>query len=238
MIRAAVAAAALVVAGCADAPGVVVFAAASAADVAEDAAARAEAEGEPVAVSVGATSTLARQIAAGAPADVLVAADGAWIDWLVGEGVDVRERAVVARGRLVVVARDRAPAAALAEALGGAGRIALGDPAHVPAGVYARDALGRAGLWEAVRSRVVPQPDARAALAAVETGAAGVAVVYASDARVSDRVRVVFTVDARAAPPVLYEVALVGPGAGRAAFDALGDSGLWARHGFEPAESR
>ena len=235
MTRAAALVAALSVAACADAPGVVVFAAASAVDVAEEAAARASTDAEPAVVSAGASSTLARQIAAGAPADVFVSADGAWIDWLESEGVDVRDRAVLASGRLVVVAREGEPATTLGEALGGAGRIALGDPGHVPAGVYARDALRRAGLWEVVRDRVVPQADARAALAAVETGAADVAVVYASDARASRRVRVVFQVDADVAPPVRYEAALVGSGTGRRVFDALRGADLWERRGFEPA---
>ena len=239
MIRAAAVLALL--AGCADDPAVVVFAAASAADVAQDAADRAGTDAAPVVVSAGATSTLARQIAAGAPADVFLAADGRWIDWLEGRGVDVRDRTALARGRLVVVGRPaRAPAATLQDALagpqtGGAGRIALGDPEHVPAGVYARDALRRAGLWEAVRGRVVPQADARAALAAVEAGAAEVAVVYASDARVSDRIAVLYEIDAAAAPPVVYEAALVGGGAGRAVLEALGDGRLWAARGFEPA---
>ena len=238
MIRAAVLAAAL--AGCVGDPGTVVFAAASATDVAQDAADRVRTDDAPVVVSPGATSTLARQIAAGAPADVFVAADGRWIDWLEEQGAAVHDRTTLARGRLVVVGRPaRAPAATLAEALGGArtggaGRIALGDPAHVPAGVYARDALRRAGLWASVRDRVVPLADVRAALVAVETGAAEVAVVYASDARASGRVAVLYEVDALSAPPVAYEAVLVGGGAGRAVLDALRDPGLWAARGFEP----
>ena len=188
-------------------------------------------------VSPAASSTLARQIAAGAPADVFVSADGAWIDWLAEQGVDVRDRTALARGRLVVVgAAGRPPAAALREALGGAGRIALGDPEHVPAGVYARDALRRAGLWADVRDRVVPQADVRAALAAVETGAAEVAVVYASDARASRRVSTLFEIADR--PGVRYEAVLVRSEAGRPVLDALADGRLWAARGFEPAGDR
>ena len=227
-------------AGCADrAPGVVVFAAASAADVAQDAADRATTAETPVVVSAAASSTLARQIAAGAPADVFVSADGAWIDWLVDEGVDVRARTALARGRLVVVgpAGGRA-AATLREALGGAGRIALGDPEHVPAGVYARDALRRAGLWASVQGRVVPQADARAALAAVETGAAEVAVVYASDALASRRVSTRFAIDPAGSRGIEYEAVLVRSEAGRPVLDALADGDLWAARGFEPAADR
>ena len=229
----------LVLAGCTSDAPVVVFAAASTADLAQAVADR---SGHSVVVSAAATSTLARQIAAGAPADVFVAADGRWLDWLEAEGVGVGARTAVARGRLVVVgAPGRPRATTLAGALAGtpghpAQRIALGDPEHVPSGVYARAALERAALWGTVRDRVIPQADARAALAAVETGAADLAVVYASDARASGHARVVYEIDA--APPVVYEAAVVGGGVGGepafAVLDSLRKAGLWRAHGFEP----
>ena len=220
-------------------PDLVVFAAASLGDVAEEAAREHEAEtGERVAVSVGATSTLAHQVAHGAPADVVLAADPAWLGWL-AERADVRDRRRLARGRLVVVGpRGAPPAATAAEALADARRIALGDPSHVPAGAYARDALRRAGLWTAARPRAIPQADVRAALAAVETGAADAAVVYASDARASARVAVRYTFDAAEAPAVQFEGALVGSDAGRrylARLAAPTHREAWRAHGFEPA---
>ena len=216
--------AALLVAGCADAPAPVVFAAASTADVATDVL------GERAAVSVGATSTLARQIAAGAPADAFVAADPAWIDWLISEGVAVTDRRRVASGEVVVVARTGAPGP-LAGVLGGAGRVALADPSHVPAGRYARRALETAGMWEAVEPRAVFAADVRAALAAVETGAADRALVYRSDARASGRVRVVFAFGDAVRP--VFEVAALSD-EGRALARALAASGAWAEAGFAP----
>ena len=221
----------LLLAGCADAgAGPVVFAAASTGDVV-----RAVAEPLGAVVSVSASSVLARQVAQGAPADVLVSADPAWVDWLAGEGVAVLDRRVVASGRLVVVgAAGAAPAASVASALAGVDRVALADPTHVPAGRYARRALERLGLWDAVEPRVVAAGDVRAALAAVETGAAARAVVYASDARVSPRVRVVAEVPTDAAGPIRTEAALLSR-RGRQVFDALIEAdAAWRDEGFCP----
>ena len=221
---------ALLLAGCHDAPASVVMAAASTTDVARAAAERVEAEtGRRVLVSVGATSALARQIARGAPADVFVAADPAWVDWL-AERVPVRQRQTVARGRLVVVGPPGSTAASLPEAL--AGRVALADPSHVPAGRYARRSLAAAGVWAEVEPRVVVVGDVRAALAAVELGAAERAVVYASDARRSRRVVTVWRL-----PPVdvRFEVAQLGGGRGDALYRALTRPEGWAAAGFEPA---
>lgn len=209
--------------------GAVVFAAASTGDVVRDVVATSE---PGAAVSVAASSTLARQIRHGAPADVFVTADPAWADWLESEGVAVLDRADLAGGRLVWVESERTPRrTSLAEAVAASGRLALGDPAHVPAGAYARDALTEAGLWEAVADRVVPQADVRAALAAVESGAADAAVVYASDARLSSRVTV--TAEVPAPRPIRFEAVLLTP-RGRAVFEALRtEAGAWTARGFE-----
>lgn len=209
--------------------GAVVFAAASTGDVVLDLAATSEGG---VAVSLAASSTLARQIHRGAPADVFVTADPEWADWLESEGVAILDRAVLAEGRLVWVEPGAgARRASLAEAVAAAGRVALGDPAHVPAGAYARDALTEVGLWESVAARVIPQADVRAALAAVETGAADAAVVYASDARLSSRV--VVTAEVPATRPIRFEAVLLTP-RGRVVFEALRtEAGAWTARGFE-----
>ena len=219
-----------VTAACGEAPGPVVFAAASTTDVVQGVADRLGAQaGRPVAVSVGASSVLARQIAAGAPADVYVTADSAWVGWLVARGVAVRRRRVVAGGRLVVVGPAGARAPSLAGAL--AGRVALADPSHVPAGRYARRALERAGLWGEVGPRVVAAGDVRAALAAVQTGAADRAVVYATDAAKAAGVAVVWRLPP--SPGVRFEVAQLTP-AGAGAYAALVRPEVWAAAGFEP----
>ena len=118
------------------------------------------------------------------------------------------------------------------------GRLALADPSHVPAGRYARRALESAGLWAGVEPRVVVVGDVRAALAAVEVGAADRAVVYASDARRSDRVAVVWRL-----PPadVRFELArlnrqssAVGGGAlADRVYRALAETERWTAAGFD-----
>jgi molybdate transport system substrate-binding protein len=95
-------------------------------------------------------------------------------------------------------------------------RLALADPASVPAGAYARQWLERAGVWDAVRERVVPALDVRAALAAVESGNAPAGVVYATDAAVSRGARVALEVPAAESPRIVYVAALLA-GAGEAA---------------------
>ena len=238
MSRAALGLAVVLLAGCVrDDGAALVFAAASTADVVQ-AVVEAETDvGRSASVSVGASSVLARQIARGAPADVFVTADPEWIDWLIAQGVPAAARREVARGRLVVVGPPDVPRErSVADALAPAARIALADPSHVPAGAYAEAALRDLGLWDQVATRVVAAGDVRAALAAVETGTADRAVVYASDALASSRVRVLADMPEAATPDIRYEAALLDPTDGRALFDALVDArDLWVAAGFEPA---
>lgn len=218
---------------------VVVFAAASLTDVAEAAAQRVtEQTSHPVVVSVGSTASLARQIERGAPADVFLAADPSWVERLRDRTDAVRDVEDLAHGRLVVIGPRGTPAAStVAAALGIDGRVAIGDPAHVPAGVYAHRALDALGEWERVEPRAVPQADVRAALAAVEAGAAHRGIVYASDAAISDRVAVVYTFPERVSGAITYQGALLRSERGRAVLDALTDAtgqAEFERRGFRP----
>lgn len=161
-----------------------VFAAASLTDAATAVAHDFEqAGGRQVQLSFGGSSVLARQIVAGAPADIFLSANPSWVDHVISEGRAHRvDRRVFACNRLtVVVPRGRPAPRALAD-LAGLERVALADPEAVPAGIYARLMLERAGLWSAVRPRVVPALDVRAALALVQAGAVDAAVVYLTDA--------------------------------------------------------
>ena len=215
------------VAGCADAPDVTVFAAASTTGVVE-AVAR-EAPGD-VRVSAAASSVLARQIAAGAPADVFVSADPDWLDWLSQNGPDPIRQSVVATGALVVIGKRGAetddPALALA------GRVAVADPSHVPAGRYARKALERQGLWSGIQPRAVYTGDVRAALVAAQAGAADRAVVYASDVGRQPGIRILYRFAPM--PEIQFAVAQLTP-AGRAVYDALVAPQPWRAAGFGPA---
>jgi molybdate transport system substrate-binding protein len=199
---------------------VVVFAAASLTDaLTEIAAAFERRTGNRVLLSFGGSSTLARQIRAGAPAQVFVSADLAQMDELEKAGlVRAADRIALVSNRLAVVV----PAASTltirsASDLARARRIALADPEVVPAGVYARQWLEGLGLWAALRDRVVPTLDVRAALAAVASEAADAGVVYRTDAAISTRVRMAFEVPEAAAPAIVYPAALLATPTGQAA---------------------
>jgi molybdate transport system substrate-binding protein len=192
----------------------------------------------------GGSATLARQIEAGAPADVFVSADATWMDGLAGKGlIDPTSRVDLLGNSLVVIAPRDAPFR-LDSALGPGfarafrGRLCMGEPGVVPAGTYARDALRRTGAWDALEGRVVGTDDVRAALAFVERGACGAGIVYATDARASERIVVVATIPPSLHRPIVYPAAVVR-GAGPAArpfLDFLRDSreaaAVFERHGF------
>ena len=228
---AALGAAAPVCAAAAD--SVTVFAAASLADAFAALAAARVGRSPKLRFSFAASSTLARQIEQGAPADVFVSADEDWMDYLVARRkiVAASRRDVVAN-RLVVVRADAAgladppeSTAALRSALAphaGLSRIASGDPAHVPAGRYAQAALTRLGLWADVEPRLVRADSVRSALAFVERGEAAAGIVYATDARVGRGTGAVARFPVSSHPPIRYPAALV-EGAGAAAPGALAE---------------
>lgn len=165
-------------------------------------------------ISFAASSALARQIASGAPADVFVSADEPWMDDIAAKGL-VRKgtRVSFLRNALVLVAPKAstvrlriAPNMPLAAALGG-GRLAVGDPAAVPAGIYARQSLTKLGVWASVQGRLAPAENVRAALALVNRGAAPLGVVYATDARAEPGVRVVGLFPESSHDPISYPIA-------------------------------
>lgn len=167
-------------------------------------------------LSFAGSSALARQIVAGAPADLFLSADEPWMDAVAKAGLlRPGTRTTLLGNRLVLVGpaggRLRltpAPGFPLARALGG-GRLALADPDAVPAGKYAKAALTALGVWRGVAGRLAPAENVRAAMALVEHGAAPLGIVYATDARASKRVRVVGVFPASSHPPIRYPVALL-----------------------------
>jgi molybdate transport system substrate-binding protein len=220
-MAAAVAMAALYAVACTVPPAsdrtVVVFAAASTIDALEAAAADFTADtGIEVRTSFGPSSTLARQVAEGAPAEIFLSASSPWADH-VEERVAVSRRAALAGNRLVIVASASGGGgdATVAEALaaGRVLRLAIADPQSVPAGIYAREALERLGLWQKVSDRLIPTVDVRAALTLAIVREADAAVVYASDAASSNEVRIVAAFDPVLHPPIEYPLLLLG-GAG------------------------
>lgn len=194
--------------------------------------------GSTVRFDFGASSALARQIEAGAPVDVFFSADTAQMDALATAGLIAADTRVdLLSNALVVVVPERAMTTVTSAAdVGRVARLALADPAAVPAGVYARTWLESAGAWEAAQPHVVPTADVRAALAAVEGEHADAAIVYRTDARIAPHVRVAFAVPRDAGPEIVYPVAVLAaakPGArelvrhlagpeARAVFERLG----------------
>jgi molybdate transport system substrate-binding protein len=244
LFSACLAALACIVAGCqkprADA-ALLVFAAASTADALAEVGQGLEHEaGVKVAFSWGASRDLARQIRAGAPADVFVSADAETVDGLVAEKL-VREeerRSLMSNRLVVIVPRESSRTIRAPADLNDVNTIALGDPATVPAGSYAKKWLERAGMWETLEHRVIPTLDVRAALAVVEAGRADVGIAYRTDASASQRVRVAYEVPPEAMPPITYVGAIIASSkhpSARAFLDYLSGPrarATLARHGF------
>jgi len=160
-----------------------------------------------------ASNVLARQIVSGAPVDVFVSADEAQMDLVAQAGLisDGTRVNLLSNQLAIVVPNDRPRTFRSVRDLADPAfkRIAIGDPAAVPAGVYAKQYLEKEGLWTAVASRIVPTGSVRAALAAVEAGAADAAVVYRTDARVALRATVAWVVPVAAGPRIVYPAAVV-----------------------------
>ncbi len=168
--------------------------------------------GTAVELNLSASTVLAAQIIAGAPVDLFISADLFQMDRVAAAGLIRAETRVdlLSNQLVIVMPADTAAAvtssATLLEPV--FGRIAVGDPAGVPVGVYARAYLEAVGLWDALRDRMVPTRSARAALATVETGAVDAGIVYRTDAMSSNDVRVVFEVPVAEGPAIAYPAAL------------------------------
>lgn len=198
--------------------GPLVLAAASLQEAMTDAANAWARKGHPRPVlSFAASSALARQVEAGARADLFASADEEWMDYLQGKSlVKPGTRARLTENRLVLIAPLQSRvnlrikrSFPLAKSLG-TGRLAMADPAAVPAGRYGREALTWLGVWGSVAGKVAAAENVRAALALVERGAAPLGIVYATDAMASRGVRVVGTFPATSHTPITYPVALLG----------------------------
>jgi molybdate transport system substrate-binding protein len=164
-------------------------------------------------VSFAATSVLARQIEEGAPADLMLSASAAWADYVEDRAIVDRRVALVGNQLTVIVPADSdVHAQPLAQIASDdrLQRIAIADPASVPAGIYATEALKNAGLWPALEPRLVPTLDARAALTLVAGGETSAGLVYATDAAATPRVRVIAQVDPQLHQPIEYPLLLLG----------------------------
>jgi molybdate transport system substrate-binding protein len=167
-------------------------------------------------ISFAGSSALARQIGAGAPADIFISADEPWMDDVAAKGLlRPGTRTSFLSNRLVLIAPATRPVTIairrgfpLAAALGN-GRLAMADPDAVPAGKYGKDALTALGVWSSVEPKVARAENVRAALALVERGEAPLGIVYATDAIASKGVRVVGTFPANSHAPITYPIAVL-----------------------------
>lgn len=163
--------------------------------------------GSRVTFSFASSSDLARQIEAGAPVDVFFSADTAKMDALAKAGL-VRasdRREFLSNVLVVVVPSGSAATIAAAKDLENLPKLALADPAAVPAGIYAKKWLAQEGVWDALEKKVIPMLDVRAALAAVAGGDVPAGIVYRTDAALSKEVRIAHTVVG--GPSITYSVA-------------------------------
>jgi molybdate transport system substrate-binding protein len=200
-----------------------------------------------VKLSYAASSALAKQIEAGAPADAFMSADTDWMDYLQTRSlIDTSTRFTVLGNRLVLISPADStvtikiePHFALAKLLGD-GRLATGNPDSVPVGKYAKTALTNLGVWSAVSDKIAAADNVRAALALVARGEAPLGIVYRTDALVEKKVRIVADFPARSHDPIVYPAATTAhaqPGAadfvkflGTPAAQAI-----FAKYGFDPA---
>jgi molybdate transport system substrate-binding protein len=190
-----------------------VYAAASLTDALRELASGYEKEsGDKIAFNFGASSLLARQITEGAPADIFFSADEAKMDDLQKAGLIATEtrRDLLSNALVIVVPNDSSLAiASPGELLIKTQKIAIADPRGVPAGIYTKEYLSSLGFWDKLESKIVPTENVRAALAAVESGNVDAGFVYKTDANISKRVKIAFSVPIEKGPAIRYPIALV-----------------------------
>ncbi len=167
-------------------------------------------------IAFAASSSLARQIENGAPADIFLSADESWMDVVEAKNLlKSGTRSDLLTNELVLIAPKTSAAKVsftesdnLSAALGKR-RLAIADPDAVPAGRYAKTALQHLGVWDSIKERLAPAENVRAALALVERDAAPFGIVYSTDAMASNKVRVVATFPEHSHPPIRYPVAVL-----------------------------
>ena len=244
------AAAALSVAGATLAHGqnVTVFAAASLKNALDEIDARYQALGAAkAAISYASSSALAKQVESGAPADIFISADLDWMDYVEKRSlVKAGTRTNLLRNEIVLIAPADSKASftigpkfPLAKLLGD-GRLAMGDPDHVPAGKYGKAALEALEVWPSVANRIARAENVRAALNFVARGEAPFGVVYRTDAAAEKNVRIAGAFPGNTHPPIVYPAALLSGGNSPAAekyFQFLKSTeaqAIFRKHGFVP----
>jgi len=224
---------------------VTVFAAASLSTVLGDIVAAWEG---PVSVSYGGSGLLARQVALGAPADLVLLANPQWMDWLVQNSAIISDtRQDLLANRLVLIGPAGAPQIPnptldkILKILGN-GRLAIGQTDSVPAGQYARAYLQNTGLWTGVQHALAEAENVRVALSYVARGETPLGIVYATDAKAEQQVTAIFDIPPDSHPAIRYPLALTTT-AQNSATDFLNfllsakASAIFDAHGFTPLQA-
>jgi molybdate transport system substrate-binding protein len=171
-----------------------------------------EAPNSTITYNFGSSGSLAQQIAQGAPTDIFLSASKQWIDDLEEQGhiLEGSRRDLLENAMVLIVSQDNTEISSF-EALGTdlVGRVAIGEPESVPAGRYAKEVLTSLNLFDGLESKLVFGKDVRQVLSYVETGNVDVGLVYATDALVSDQVKVIATAPAETHSPIVYPIAVV-----------------------------
>jgi molybdate transport system substrate-binding protein len=229
---------------------VTAFAAASLTNAMQDAATTFEKEsGSKVVTAFDSSSILAKQIENGAPAQVFASADEKWMNYLQEKGlIETDTRSSPISNQLVLIAPVASTLGDLTIAKGKdflqvlkpGERIAVGDPDHVPAGIYAKEALKSLGLWSQAEPRLARADNVRAALALVERAETPLGIVYKTDALISKQVKIVGTFPPDSHTPITYPFAIVKGQRTEEAVRFLhfltGNEGaaIFERYGFKP----
>ena len=197
---------------------VTVFAAASLTNALQDISAQYKKEKQvDVVASYASSSTLARQIEQGAPADLFISADQQWMDYAIDkQQMLANTRFTLLGNELVLIAPKDSKITKVEidkktdwKKLLEGGRLAVGDPDHVPAGIYAKESLENLGAWSTLAPEMARANNVRSAMALVERAEAPLGIVYGSDAVASDKVKVVGIFPEASHKPVEYPMAIV-----------------------------
>lgn len=196
----------------------IIFAAASTTNVMQEVVHKFEIDHEcKLKLVLASSSTLAKQIANGAPSDIYISANKYWMDYLEKRKVfSSKDRFDFLSNRIVFISPKGSPLTELPVDpkldLGlylKEGRLSMGDPLHVPVGIYAKQAFKSLGIWNKIKKRIAPARDVRAALSLVEQGEVSLGVVYATDAAISSKVKIVGWFPENSHSPILYPAAMI-----------------------------
>ena len=165
----------------------------------------------PVTISYGGSGTIARQVAQGAPADVVILAHPHWMDWLENRGaLPPNSRQIIAHNSLVLIGKPEDPALTnpndIPQMLGNQ-RLAMGQNDAVPAGIYAKQWLQHSGLWTRLRTQLAEVENVRIALALVARGETPLGIVYHSDALAEPRVKTLYSIPKNEHETITYPAA-------------------------------